>query len=140
MSYFNEDVNIIDVLLDNNAEIENLIDKAIDDMIKDMKNEYKCSTDDRKIKIEFTLKKFSKNQIAISKKITPVPAAYDRIKKEEKEDVATGQMSLDVNAESIESKSAGDESTEGMNKYSSVEENVSECPEMPDSDDEENLA
>lgn len=89
-------VTFEDILDANGSELRTLIDSALEDMICDMTNTCKSPIADRKIKIELQLNLCSDNSIVLNKKITPVPAPYDRIKKttEEEDKVAPGQMTL----------------------------------------------
>lgn len=67
-----------DLLEANNNELNDLLNKALRDMVLDSFSKYKDKTAKRSIVIDLQLVRFDE-QVNVSWKVTPKPAAYEKL-------------------------------------------------------------
>lgn len=94
MKYLPITLDVNDILCADGFELQTLINKAITDMVADLRNQYKKAADPRKITIELSLVNLDGNNVGVDFKVTPKAAAYTQMPEQDDKRVPDGQMSI----------------------------------------------
>jgi len=86
-------LSLDEILVANDGEIRDIVDKSLYDMVTDTFSLYKNPEAKRAVVVEISLVRLGNEGMYVDAKITPKPAPYTR--KPEKPKVAKGQTSMD---------------------------------------------